>query len=58
MRKADQIKCDIESCAHNAPDHCCRLDTVNICACSPCDCDDVHACRDSMCASFHEKLLH
>lgn len=49
------INCDITTCKHNASGCKCELDAVDICACRPCTCDDVHNCSDSMCASFENK---
>ncbi len=56
MKKNSQtIKCHVESCSHCAPDHFCDLKQIKVCACAPCDCDDVTRCEQSMCASFEEK---
>lgn len=53
--KNQTIKCQIESCAHNSPDHFCNLKSINVCPCKPCDCDSVTEKSESMCASFEER---
>lgn len=55
MKNAQIIKCRIESCAHNSPDHRCELHSIDVCPCRPCDCDSVSDKSESMCASFVEK---
>ena len=52
--KSQKVKCQIESCCHNKPDHYCDLSCVNVCPCG-CGCDDVHQKGESMCADFEEK---
>ena len=49
------IKCQIESCIHNSPDHFCELRSITVCPCKPCDCDSVQEKSQSMCASFEER---
>ncbi|MBQ9941865.1 MAG: hypothetical protein IJP03_02525 [Christensenellaceae bacterium] len=49
------IKCQIESCAHNSPDHFCRLNCICVHPCKPCDCDSVTHRSESMCANFRYK---
>ena len=54
-KKNQTIKCQVESCAFNAPDHYCQLKEIKVCACRPCDCDSVSIKEESMCDSFQEK---
>ena len=49
------IKCQIESCVHNTPDHFCDKRCINVCPCKPCDCDSVTNKDQSMCSDFEEK---
>ena len=48
------VKCKIESCTHNTPDHHCSLKAITVCPCG-CGCDGVKEKSGSMCASFDEK---
>jgi len=52
---AQVIKCQIESCVHNSPDHYCQLRSISIHPCKPYDCDTVAHKSDSMCANFEKK---
>ena len=55
MNKPQKIKCGIESCRHNKPDHYCALSSISVCPYDGCGCDDVHNCQESMCGSFEKK---
>lgn len=55
MKKGQCIKCHIESCAHNRPDHYCRLHEIMVSPCAGCGCSGVSQKEQSMCASFAEK---
>lgn len=55
MEKQQIIKCRIESCIHNRPDHRCSLGEINVSPCGACGCSTVKEKEQSMCASFAEK---
>jgi len=55
MKKGQIIKCQIESCSHNSPDHYCQLREIKVSPCGNCGCSSVSEKEQSMCASFHEK---
>lgn len=55
MKNNQVIKCQIESCVHNAPDHYCKLNEIRICPCHPCGCSSVCEREQSMCANFRER---
>ena len=55
MKKVQTIKCQIESCLHNGPDHYCELKEIRICPCAPCGCSSVAEKEQSMCADFHQR---
>ena len=52
---AQLIKCQIESCIYNAPDHRCTLNSITVSPCAPMDSDGVAYRSDSMCANFVKK---
>ena len=49
------IKCQIESCIYNAPDHYCKRKSIVVTPCGRNDCDSVSEKSESMCADFEEK---
>lgn len=53
--KNQTIRCQIESCQHNAPDHYCQLNAIKVAPCSPNRCDNVTNRSDSMCENFEKK---
>ena len=55
MKKSQTIKCQIESCLHNGPDHYCALTEINVCPCNDRSCSAVSRKEQSMCSSFHER---
>ena len=55
MRSNQSIRCQIESCEHNSPDHYCALNEIKVCPCDNCGCSSVSEKEQSMCASFQEK---
>lgn len=46
------IRCKIETCAHNTPDHYCALQSICVKACRPSNCLNVANRSDSMCENF------
>ena len=46
------IRCQIETCVYNTPDHYCALPSICIKACRPSNCLNVSNRRDSMCENF------
>lgn len=53
--KDQVIRCQIESCIHNSPDHFCQLRTIKVTPCAPKSFDNVANKSDSMCSNFQKK---
>lgn len=53
--KQQVVRCQIESCRHNSPDHYCQLTSIHVAPCAPRQCGNVANKRESMCASFEKK---
>lgn len=53
------IRCQIETCVYNTPDHFCSLPSICVRACRPCSCINVNNRSDSMCENFvrRERML-
>jgi len=49
------IRCLIESCIYNSPDHYCILNSIKVAPCAPKDSDSVKHKSDSMCSNFVKK---
>ncbi len=49
------IKCLIETCVYNSPDHYCTLNCIMVAPCAPKDSDSVMYRSDSMCSNFKKK---
>ena len=43
MKNGQTIKCQIESCSHNSPDHYCQLREIRVSPCGNCGCSNVIA---------------
>ncbi len=55
MKNSQTIRCQIESCSYNSPDHYCQLREIKVSPCGNCGCSSVSEKEQSMCASFREK---
>lgn len=54
-QQSQRIKCRIESCRFNSPDHFCELKSIVVAPCRASAFDNVSDKSQSMCSNFEEK---